>query len=103
MAEYFLVRQRRGPAWDPARGRRQQAGWDEHAAFVERLTEAGRILIGGPLDDVDGEYVALVVAAADEAGARELFAADPWLDGVLRIDSVERWSVWIGAERLPGA
>jgi hypothetical protein len=23
-----------GPAWDPATDRREQAGWDEHAAFM---------------------------------------------------------------------
>jgi uncharacterized protein YciI len=97
---HFLVRQARGPAWDAALGRREQAGWDEHAAFVDRLADAGRILLGGPLDEVDGEYALLVVAAADEAGARALFDADPWRDGVLRIVSVERWNLWIGAERL---
>jgi uncharacterized protein YciI len=100
VSAHFIVRQARGPAWDPARGRRQQAGWDEHAAFVDRLAERGKILLGGPLDDVDGEYVLLVVAAEDEAAARAMFDADPWRDSVLRIVAVERWNLWIGAERL---
>jgi uncharacterized protein YciI len=97
---HFLVRQARGPAWDPALARREQPGWDEHAAFVDRLTDEGRVLLGGPVDDVDGEYALLVVIAEDEAGARAIFDADPWRDGVLRIVEVERWSLWIGAERL---
>jgi uncharacterized protein YciI len=101
VADYFLVRQARGPSWNPALDRREQAGWDDHVAFVDRLSEEGRILLGGPLDEVDGDYVALVVVAEDEADARAVFAQDPWLDGVLAIESVERWSVWIGAELLP--
>jgi uncharacterized protein YciI len=98
---YFLVRQARGPAWDPGRPRREQAGWDEHVEFVDRLTEQGRIVLGGPLDDVDGEYVMLLVVAAGEEEARRLFDEDPWCDGVLRIDRIERWNLWIGAEHLP--
>jgi hypothetical protein len=30
----FLVRQARGPAWDRARRRREQAGWEEHAEMM---------------------------------------------------------------------
>jgi len=97
---HFLVRQARGPAWNPALRRREQAGWDEHAAFVDRLADEGRVLLGGPVDLVDGEYAVLVVAAEDEAAARALFDPDPWRDGVLRTVGVERWNVWIGAERL---
>ena len=98
---HFLVRQARGPAWDPARPRREQAGWEEHVEFVDRLTEQGRIVLGGPLDDVDGEYVMLVVVASDEEDARHIFDGDPWRDGVLRIDRVERWNLWVRGDRLP--
>jgi uncharacterized protein YciI len=98
---HFLVRQARGPAWDPGRPRREQAGWEEHVDFVDRLTAQGRIALGGPLDDVDGEYVMLVVVAADEEETRHIFDDDPWADGVLRIDRVERWNLWVCAERLP--
>src|ERR1700748_469467 len=97
---HFLVRQARGPAGDPGRPRREQAGWEEHVEFVDRLTEQGRIVLGGPLDDVDGEYVVLVVIASGEEEAR-IFDDDPWRDGVVRIDRIERWNIWIGAEHLP--
>ena len=69
--------------------------------FVDRLREEGRILLGGPLDEVDGDYVALVVVAKDQEDARAVFGQDPWSDGVLAIESVERWNLWIGAELLP--
>jgi uncharacterized protein YciI len=96
----FLVRQARGPAWDPALRRREQVGWEEHAAFVDRLVAEGRVLLGGPVGEADGELAELVVAAEDEAGARALFEADPWRDRILRIAGVERWNLWVGAERL---
>jgi uncharacterized protein YciI len=95
---HFLVRQTRGPAWDPARGRREQAGWQRHAAFVDCLAAEGKVLLGGRLEGTDGER-ALVVAAEDEAGARALLEGDPWHEGVLRIESVERWrSGGVGSE-----
>ena len=94
---HFLVRQARGPEWDPSLGRREQAGWDEHAAFIDRLAEDGRIVLAGPIGDVDGQYVVLVVQAAGEAEARAMFDGDPWMDRILRIDSVEPWTLWIGA------
>jgi uncharacterized protein YciI len=98
MSGYFLVRQRRGPGWDPAKGRRDQEGWDRHAAFIDGLT--GRVLLGGPLDDVDGEFALLLVRAEDEVDARRLFDADPWMGSILQIAGVERWTLWIGADRL---
>jgi uncharacterized protein YciI len=98
---YFLVRQARGPAWDSTRGRREQSGWEQHAAFIDRLTEAGKIVLGGPVGDVDGEHAVLVVHSAGEEEARAIFADDPWLDSVLRIERVEPWSLWIGADNLP--
>jgi uncharacterized protein len=94
----FLVRQERGPEWDPARGRREQAGWDEHAAFIDGL--GNRVAIGGPIDDVDGEFVVLVVRADDETEASRLFDADPWMGSILQMAAIERWTLWIGAGRL---
>jgi uncharacterized protein YciI len=101
MPGHFLVRQARGPAWDPSRRRREQAGWDEHAAFIDRLSAAGKVLLGGPVGDVDGEHALLVVHAEDEDEARGMFAEDPWMGGILRIESVEPWTLWVGADRLP--
>ena len=75
MSGYFLVRQGRGPEWDRSKGRREQAGWDRHAAFVDGLGD--RVVIGGPIDDVDGESVVLLVRAEDENEARTMFDPDP--------------------------
>jgi uncharacterized protein YciI len=101
MAGYFLVRQARGPAWDSSRGRCEQSGWDQHVAFIDRLSEDGMIPLGGPVGEIDGQHVVLVVHAASEDEARAMFADDPWMDSILRIESVEPWTLWIGADSLP--
>jgi uncharacterized protein YciI len=100
VAGYFLVRQARGPTWDPSRGRRAQSGWDAHVAFINRLSENGKIPLGGPIGDVDGQHVMLIVRADSEHDVHAMFADDPWMDAILRIASVESWTLWIGAENL---
>ncbi len=82
----FVVENARGPAYDPLRGRREQDGWEEHAAFMDRLVEQGLIVMGGPVGDIDeGENTLLVVRAEDEAAVRAAFAADPWYETVLHL------------------
>src|SRR5947199_6969307 len=97
MADYFLVKHAPGPAWDPSRPRRQQDRWDEHAAFMDRLTEEGLIVLGGPVGEGDGDYALLVVDARGEAEVRARLADDPWADGMLVAESIEPWSIWLRA------
>ncbi|HEV2785756.1 MAG TPA: YciI family protein [Solirubrobacteraceae bacterium] len=95
MPDYQLVELARGPEWDESRPRREQAGWDEHAAVMDQLVERGVVVLGGPVGDGDGDYVLLVVAADDEADVRRHLAADPWLDSILTIASVRPWTLWL--------
>jgi hypothetical protein len=95
VADYFLVTIVRGPEWDPARTRRTQTGWDEHAAFMDALVAAGVVVIGGPVGEGDGDHVLLAFDVASEADARAHLAADPWHGTILTIASVEPWSVWL--------
>jgi uncharacterized protein YciI len=97
MADYFLVRRARGPAWDHARRRREQEGWDEHAAFMDRLVAEGFVVLGGPVGEGDGEDALLVVDAESEAAIRARLAEDPWLDDMLTTASIEPWTVWLRA------
>jgi uncharacterized protein YciI len=92
---HFLVESAKGPTWDHTQRRREQAGWDEHAAFMDALVEDGFVVLGGPIGEGDGENTLLVVEAASEAAVRERLAGDPWSDSVLRIESVRRWSIWL--------
>ena len=93
----YLVEQVRGPSWDKSRLRREQAGWDEHAAFMDALTEERFIVLGGPVGEGDGDYALLVINASSEAQVRARLADDPWEGSILAIASVKRWSVWLCA------
>jgi uncharacterized protein YciI len=95
--DYFLVELAKGPEYDHTRLRREQRGWDEHAAFMDGLAEEGFIILGGPIGDGDGENTLQIVDADDEATIRARFAEDPWAGTVLTIDSIRPWSVWLRA------
>jgi uncharacterized protein YciI len=97
VADYYLVSLERGPAWDHSRPRRTQAGWDEHAAFMDALTEEGVVTLGGPVGEGDGEDTLLVVDVENEAAIRTRLRDDPWMNDLLTIKSVEPWSVWLRA------
>jgi uncharacterized protein YciI len=97
VARYFLVARGRGPAWDRNRRRREQQGWDEHAAFMDALVEEGFVVLGGPVGEGDGEEALLVVDADTEAQVRARLADDPWGQDMLVTESVRPWSVWLGA------
>jgi uncharacterized protein YciI len=91
----FTVRTVWGPGHDPARGRREQDGWDAHAAFMDGLVAAGTVLFGGPYGDGRDE-VLLVVEAADEDEVRQVFAADPWqVDKTLELGPIVPWTIWL--------
>ena len=94
----FVVTEVSGPSWDASRARREQDGWDEHAAFMDALVADGFVVLGGPIGD--GERVMVVVEAEDEDEVRRRFAADPWLPaGVLEIASIEPWTIWLDARK----
>jgi uncharacterized protein YciI len=95
MGHYYLVEYTRGPAWDHTRTRREQAAWDEHARFMDKLVEERFVILGGPVGEGDGENALLVVDADDLAAVRTTLAEDPWLGSILVIDSIRRWSVWL--------
>jgi hypothetical protein len=45
MAAYFVVEMARGPAWDDAKHRREQTGWEAHATFMDGLVDDGWLLV----------------------------------------------------------
>src|SRR5207249_2009079 len=95
MAAYFLVKRAHGPSWDPSRLRREQAGWNEHAAFMDGLVDEGIVVLGGPVGEGDGDYALLVMEVRDEAEVRSRLAADPWGEDMLVTESIEPWSVFL--------
>jgi hypothetical protein len=97
----FTVTMVSGPGWDVGRPRREQPGWTEHAAFMDRLVADGFVLLGGPIGD--GERVLLAVEAADEQEIADRLGADPWLEtGQLLIGQIQPWAIWLDGRRRPG-
>jgi hypothetical protein len=94
----FVVTEVSGPSWDASRDRREQDGWDGHAAFMDSLVDDGFVVLGGPLGD--GRRVMLVVESENEDQVRRRLAPDPWLPaGILEIASVEPWTIWLDARK----
>ena len=100
MPDYYLVERAKGPAWDHSRPRREQDGWDEHAAFMDALAAEGFVVLGGPMGEGDGDNVLLVVDADDPETIRARLAEDPWPDDMLTTGSVRPWSVWLRASSV---
>jgi len=92
----FLVFRDPGPAWVAGRPTRQQPLWDEHAAFVDRLFEQGRVVMAGPYADYSRALV--IIEARDPREASALFDADPWTTaGILVEGKVIEWTVFLDA------
>jgi hypothetical protein len=94
---FFVVLRRAGPAWDPSLPLEQQSGWDEHAAFMDGLVDAGVVVLGGPL--ADERRVVLAVEADSEATVRSTLARDPWSGTHLVVDSVDAWTIRLDGRR----
>jgi uncharacterized protein YciI len=92
---YFLVKRAHGPSWDASRPRREQDGWDAHAAFMDELVAGGFVVLGGPVGDGDGHSALLVVEALSEAEVRARLADDPWGEDMLATESVEPWTIFL--------
>ena len=85
----FLATQIRGPDWDPSKERREQKGWDEHAAFMDSLADEGKIVLGGPVGD--GTDALLVVDAPDDDAVYLMLGDDPWYGTILQTAIVIPW------------
>ena len=94
MKNTFIAISSAGPHRDPSKSTREQPLWDQHAAFIDQLVADGFILMGGPLVDEGGSM--LIVNAEDEVEVREKLKSDPWMKhGVLKLQSVKRWEIFI--------
>lgn len=91
---YFMLISKAGRNRDMSKGTRQQPFWDQHAEFIDGLTDAGFITLGGPLEDEGGAV--LVVRAASEADVRQKMQDDPWYrEAILELVSIKRWTIFI--------
>ena len=90
---HFAVTMEPGPNWDHSRDRREQEGWEDHAAFMDGLVDSGFLILGGPLDDLRSMHA---VEATDEQEVRDRFAEDPWAPtGMLQLAQIQPWTIWL--------
>ena len=52
-----------------------QSGWDQHVAFIDQLSQDGKIPLGGPVGAIDGQHAVVVVHAHSEDEARTVSVA----------------------------
>ena len=97
MAMFLVVLRQSGPVFDRSRPLEEQSDWPAHAAFMDRLVDAGFIVLGGPLAD-DGR-VAHAVEAESEEAVRATLARDPWSETHLRVDTIEAWTIRLDGRR----
>jgi hypothetical protein len=91
MAMFHVVVTRSGPSFRHGRPLEEQAGWPEHATFMDGLVDAGFIVLGGPLGDE--RRVVHAVEAESEDAIRATLARDPWSETHLEIESVQPWTI----------
>ncbi len=97
----FVVIEEQGPSWVDGRSMRGQELWNAHADFVNGLMSDGFAVLGGPIGSGKPHRALLVVSAESESAARERLETDPWIrDGILRIGSVQRWTILVGDDKL---
>ena len=98
MKNTFVAISSAGPNRDLSKGTREQPFWDEHAKFIDRLVDDGFILMGGPLIDEGGAL--LIFNAEDENEVIKKLKNDPWFErGILKLESVKRWQIFIDARK----
>ena len=91
---YFVAVNEQGPAWVAGTPMREQAGWAEHAKFVNESVVDRFILLAGPLPGGPVHRALLIVQSSSAAEVRAKFSEDPWIrSGILVTRSVEPWEI----------
>ncbi len=99
MSNVFVVLSSAGPGRDRNKRTRQQPFWDEHAAFIDALTD-GFIMLGGPFE-ADGGAM-LIVRAESEEDVRSKLQPDPWyIHGILALQSIRQWEIFVNTFDAP--
>ena len=98
MKNTFVILWAPGAAWTAGKTVREQAYWDEHAEFIDRLFENGTVVLGGPFSDGSGSLV--IVEAEDIDEVSNLFAKDPFVvHQIFALRSLKQWQLFLDARR----
>ena len=88
---FLVVLRRSGPEYNHSKPLEEQAGWDEHATFMDGLVDDGFIILGGPL--ATDRRVAHAVEAQSKDAVQATFARDPWSETHLLVEQIEPWTI----------
>jgi uncharacterized protein YciI len=95
MRTHTLVLFSAGPAWVTGRGSRGQQHWDDHAAFIDDLTERGLLVAGGPFGDESGA-LNILSKPLEQIDVERLYALDPFvLHGIFVLERAIPWLVFV--------
>ena len=86
---YFVLMHSPGPAWDHAKGFRDQLGIAQHVGYMSGFADKGRIVLGGPFLDDSGGMMIFDVPTLD--AARAIAEADPTVKSGLLAVKVKPW------------
>jgi uncharacterized protein YciI len=101
MRSYVLVILRTGPT-RVAEGKTRDAMFAGHFANMQRLADAGRLVVAGPFDDGGGDWRGLFVFAVDSIDqAKALVATDPVIQQGEMVAEYHRWYGSAAAMMLP--
>lgn len=101
MRSYVLVILRTGPTRVPD-GEARDAMFAGHFANIQRLADAGKLVLAGPFDDAGGDWRGLFVFAVDSVDqARALVASDPVIRQGEMVAEYHRWYGSAAAMMLP--
>ena len=98
MKNTFVILWAPGVAWTAGKTVREQAYWDEHAEFMDRLFENGTVIMGGPFSDGTGSLV--IVEAEEMNEVSSLFANDPFVvHQIFTLRSLKQWQLFLDARQ----
>jgi uncharacterized protein YciI len=94
----LVVIREAGEGWDYSRSLREQDQWPEHAEFMDALTEAGVVVLGGPLGAGRPHRALQIMDLPNAQDVHARLADDPWTStDTLRTASIDPWEVLLTA------
>jgi uncharacterized protein len=98
MKNTFVIMWAPGAAWEAGKTVREQAYWDEHAAFMDQLFEDGMVIMGGPFSDGTGSLV--IVEAEELDKVSSIFARDPFVvHEIFALRGLKQWHLFLDARQ----
>jgi uncharacterized protein YciI len=90
---YYMLTYDPGPRWEPGKHLNEQKT-DAHFAYVSRRFDEGRVVLAGPMGDVDRGFYVILARSDDEL--QRFIGDDPGVQSGLFVAKSARWNVLFG-------